>query len=332
MLWSGYTLEAADLPKIPPLGDWQMGAGVAGAKDISGARCAPPRKGAPVCLMVSDEGRSGTVFRMGDRTIVPLKEFKFLDDKIAPGTGKKLDEADLEAIDYDRGYFYATGSHALPRKSDQEQASRFFVYRIPVDASSDSLTAAAEVSAKLRQIMQKEPALGQFVGKRASKGEINIEGLAARDGRLFFGFREPVIDGTAYVLQVSEAALFVNSDAKKGTGKSATLGPAHAKLHKLKLGPGIGIRDMAKLQDGFLILAGPAKDEDGPYSLHYWAGPGTGAQALGELVLSAKARDGKAEGLMILRESGLAYELLVLFDGAEGGAPTEYHLTRKAAP
>src|SRR4051812_47274772 len=85
------------------------------------------------------------------------------------------------------------------------------------------------------------------------EGGANIEGLAARGGNLYVGFRAPSVGGRAFVVRVAEKAVF---------------GPAAPELQVLRANLGqdasgrdLGIRDIAAVADGFLILAGPSLPE-----------------------------------------------------------------------
>ena len=55
------------------------------------------------------------------------------------------------------------------------------------------------------------PEEGPHPGKRG----VNIEGLAIKGGRLFFGFRGPAVDGTAKILAVDADALFSGADVSR---------------------------------------------------------------------------------------------------------------------
>jgi len=81
---------------------------------------------------------------------------------------------------------------------------------------------------------------------RKTDHALNIEGLAAKNGTLYFGFREPAKDKNAYVVSVSARQLF------SGVG--------NLEVTKLKVGGGRGIRDLLSIPEGFLPLIGPDDD------------------------------------------------------------------------
>ena len=86
---------------------------------------------------------------------------------------------------------------------------------------------------------------------------------------------------------------------------------------------GRGIRDLAALPDGrILMLAGPAQSQDMSFKL-YIADPATKAKAeLGTLERVTKdGTVGKAEGLTVLDVTGNRAKFLVVFDALENGDP-----------
>jgi hypothetical protein len=78
---------------------------------------------------------------------------------------------------------------------------------------------------------------------------VNIEGLASRNGRLFVGLRGPNLDGNAFVLEVGANDVF--------GGKSQ---PSYT-LHRLQMGPGLGVREIGAVRSGFLLIAGNSASE-----------------------------------------------------------------------
>jgi hypothetical protein len=168
--------------------------------------------------------------------------------------------------------------------------------------------------------------LKPYVGERKCLGSepdqlgINIEGLAVRGERLYFGLRGPVIDGAAMVLSVEMQALFDSGQAK----------PA---VTRLALGGNRGIRDLVAVQDGFLLLAGPddGKANQGiSWTLSLWDGKTSSSVVtpkllanldLSKVALRACDDELKPEALTVLQESPKHYQVLVLSDGmCDGGA------------
>jgi hypothetical protein len=80
------------------------------------------------------------------------------------------------------------------------------------------------------------------------------------------------------------------------------------------LGPDVGIRDLAPLPDGrLLILAGAASGDEFPYRI-FVVDP-TGAN-LQQLVPPQSDRPARAEGITVLEATDKEIRLLILFDKA----------------
>jgi len=148
-------------------------------KDISGAVCNPVR-----CIAVNDETNYAQAFSVGKNRIKPGKRIVL---------AEKGDEIDAEAIAYSGGTFYIAGSHGVSRKKGKERDASYQVFRV----EGDDIT----VSGRL-------PELKKYASKRLNKNGVNIEGIAARGDRLFFGFRGPSVKGQAYILETSAKTLF----------------------------------------------------------------------------------------------------------------------------
>jgi hypothetical protein len=123
-------------------------------------------------------------------------------------------------------------------------------------------------------------------------------------------------DGRAAVLSVTLDALFGDK-------------LADAKLFRLPLGSGRGVRDLAALDDGFLILAGPSADEDGSFAVYWWDGQSESVRLLTDLArLVGKKGKRKAEALLPLDNEPSGLRVLIMFDGEKEGAPTPVVIPR----
>lgn len=289
--------------------------GFEGAKDLSGIAAAP---GGPA-LVVSDEPHAAQAARIDAtaRTVTAGPLVPLLPEGA---------EADLEgvAVSGDGRTFYATGSHGVGKKKGDLEPSRRFVFRIPSPPAADGVFGPADASAALMDWTARDPVLGPYAGRPLQRNGFNLEGLAWRDGRLWFGVRAPNLEGDAFVIETDPAALFAG-------------GATTATLHRVRIGPGLGLRELAAVRDGFLLLAGEACAEatkqipdsfaaaaDPGYSLFAWR-PGTAsAVPVGRL----PDAPGKAEGLLVLRDDEATVDLLVLFDGPAQGAPLAFRLHR----
>jgi hypothetical protein len=287
------------------------------AENLSGVACArPPTE----CLLVSDEMRFARTFAIVDKNIAlgiaaPLLSLD--------GEG----ETDAEGIAYWNNHYYFTGSHGLS-KGGEMQPSRFFVYRtpvgpdgrIPVDANGRIV--AAETSDRLRAILATNDTFKAYAEKPLTKkGEpgpsgVNIEGLAVRDDVAYFAFRGPVLAGKALVLPVPLAALF----GPQTPNPKDIPEPFHIGSTKR-----VGLRDIAAVRGGFLLLTGPEADEDGPADVRFWNGSGKKA---GPPVKVERSEGAKPEALLVLAETATDYDVLVLSDGPAGGDPRRISLSK----
>lgn len=304
------------------------------AENISGAACANPPS---ACLLIGDEKRYARAFSWSGKTVAPG------DDLVWLLPGEDGDETDGEGVAYDpvsKAYFI-TGSHSLTKpkfdkktgekKNEGEiQVSRQAVYRIPTDPQGkpairqlgQARAPEIAVSDQLPTIIAGFPALQDRYHKPIAEHGLNIEGLAIKGGDLYFGFRGPVFSGgkdhepgLAQVLKVNANSLFAAA-------------PVAAVLYPLKLG-GAGIRDIAAVGEGFLILSGPEADEPGPAAVYLWKGGAADPVCLQTI---AHGPDAKPEVLLVLKDAPGAYEVLIMSDGVAGGAPVKHWLSGSSCP
>jgi hypothetical protein len=277
------------------------------------------------CIAVNDEKKYAQFFSIFGTEIVPTHIIRLLPDTEG---GIELNEIDAEAAAFDaRGgdpeakeaFFYVIGSHGLSR-SGKFQASRFFTIRFPVQKetgeprfvpSDGAVSPEIKKTPALREVIKRSARLTDFAEKPLDANGVNVEGLAAKDGRLFVGFRAPVLNEMAYVLEVEADALFSGSVPEAIT-------------HEIALA-GRGVRDLIAVSDGFLVLAGPVGDV-GEFSIYHWTGTSEAAEHLYDLMAVA---DGNAEALLLLEESDRDYRVLILFDGIENGGPIERRVQRR---
>ncbi|MDG2126304.1 MAG: DUF3616 domain-containing protein, partial [Verrucomicrobiales bacterium] len=230
-------------------------------------------------------------------------------------------ECDFEGAAFTDGFFYLTGSHGVTKKKGKIEKSRSRVYRFKIAASGTAIESVGKST--LSNLIANDPVLSPFHRKSLQQSGINIEGLAAHRGQLYFGFRNPSIAGHGFVLEIAASALF-NSAKPDYT------------LHKIKLDDGLGIRELAALPDGsFLVLTGNAGSEANKkfpksenhhrgrgYHLFSWT-PGAACQQ----VASIPVPPGKAEALLVLGQTANQSEFVVLYDSAPDGSPQRFTLT-----
>ncbi len=342
----GLGLHAAHAEIIPASQPWTVAPpfaqGVNNKKPLtanealSGAACVT---GTPHCLTVNDEGRFAQFFTLGTGTITPGAVIGLLPAVIDNDKQKELDAEGVAYVPPEQpgapGHYYVTGSHGLSRGGSL-QTSRFFVLRFPVDATTgqptfafSADTPAPEIARtdRLRAALRALPTVGRFAEQALHENGITIEGLAVVGRSALFGLRSPCIDRHAFVVQVPLAGLF---DATTPLAASAT---------PLALGDNAGIRDLARVRDGVLILSGRSDDQRSARAersgacgrpgarplpaVWFWSGvAGDPAKPLG--TLPGVSDDMAAETLLVLSEDETSYRVLVLFDGKADGAPAEF--------
>jgi Protein of unknown function (DUF3616) len=285
--------------------------------DVSGIACAKSRGLPRPCLVIDDNVQFAQFVTVKEGELIAGETIALIDNSF---DGKYL-ELDGEGVAYADGFYYVMGSHGHPRDSrhdhDREKDAAKIAARIAASSQivrfrsdGDRATSAVERTGKLRAIIAQEPALASFVDRRLEDNGLTIEGIAVRRGRILAGFRGPMLsNGRAAVLSVAVDGVFGN--ASPG-----------ARLHRLPLGDGRGVRDLAAFGDGVLVLAGPTASDPGPYAIYWWDGESDEVRLLKDLADIVGA-DGarKAEGLLALDENASGLRVLILFDSKKEGAP-----------
>jgi hypothetical protein len=246
------------------------------------------------------------------------------------------EEADVEGLAVDDGWLWLVGSHSVKRrkpkgKSPSEVArkllettrdgNRHLLARIPIAGGSlrkkDStrraamLDATATTSALLDAVRGDEH-LKDFIAVPGKDNGFDIEGLAARGLRLWVGLRGPVLREWCCILELQ-------LEASGGELRLVDGGDGLYRKHFFKLG-GLGVRDIALLDDDLLIMAGPSMAHDGPSGIWRWkkgarAGAAADAGAVKQVVAlpQGEQRD-KPEGLTVFDQTGRSASVLVVYD------------------
>jgi hypothetical protein len=294
-----------------------LGKGGQKSEDVSGIACAKPQGFPRPCLVIDDNVQHAQFVTVKDGEIVAGDTIPLIDNSF---DGKDL-ELDGEGVAYADGFYYVMGSHGHPRDSrhdhDREKDAAKIAARIAASSQivrfrsdGEGATSAVERTGKLRAIIAQEPALAPFVDRRLEDNGLTIEGIAIRHGRLLAGFRGPSLsNGRAAVLSVAIDGVF------------GGVSPG-ARLHRLPLGEGRGVRDLAAFGDGVLVLAGPTASDPGPYAIYWWDGESDEVRLLKDLADIVGANgERKAEGLLALEEGASGLRVLILFDSEKEGAP-----------
>jgi hypothetical protein len=283
--------------------------------NLSGAACVPTTPKFTSCLIANDEKRYAQFFSIEGSTLVPRKLIRFSDADKDP---------DAEGVAYEKGVFYITGSHGRSRKTDKENKESYAVFRFSVDPTTgipgfepnDKTVIGVESTSRLRDVIRDDDKTAAFFNQPLAKGGVNIEGIAVKNGRMHFGLRAPSSKKHAVVLSVDADALFTKKDDLKPTSTW------------LELGKNTGIRDLAAVSNGILILAGPTREEAVPYTVWFWDGAGKTAKPLATLDLAKVPAGAKAEILLPLEEDNSSIRVLVMFDGVENGGAISFNLRR----
>lgn len=313
---------------------------------MSGIACPKSSSGQQLCLTVFDEG--------GEARYIVIKGDAYAIDTerviLFPGDV----ELDAEAAATDGIFYYVAGSHGAKRKDCANNPESRHVIRFRVDRSTGRglRSLAGDPNAdlvdyadtgRLWSIMASLQGLNDYVGDNmclgsqppgtgphsAGKRGVNIEGLAIKDGRLFFGFRGPSIDGTSKILAVDADPLFNNGDM-------------HSKLATITVGTGRGIRDLLVVSDGILVLAGPDDDKSNEqvgWIVARWNGQDTGdtvgqPTVLARLDLSGMKKSScddkiSPEALAVIHDQpGEPYRVVIFSDGMCDGGPLGFTIPR----
>ncbi|MFS8037789.1 hypothetical protein ACI7BZ_12655 [Xanthobacter sp. AM11] len=290
-------------------------------RSLSGIACAtPPGARERACLLAGDENDLLWSVTLTDSHIR-------LRHRIRLAAARGAAELDLEAATFaagaDGGAYYLTGSHGAARGSGAFEATRYQVFRIAADPATGLPRTGPGVvrTEALAAIIAASPELARVACRphiaceRLDRDGLTIEGLAARDGALYFGLRNPAAE-QAILIRVPAASLFP--------------GPApQAQILRVHLGAGAGVRDLVPVAGGFLILAGSGRSDDHlpvrRSTIHFWDGQSATTTALAQITSPGEA---KPEAMLLVAEStaGRPYQVLVLADGIKDGAPTLYEV------
>src|SRR5262249_34063688 len=145
---------------------------------------------------------------------------------------------------------------------------------------------------------------------------------------LYAGLRTPVASSSTFLVRARVDALFA-----PGVGP---LTKDLVETRPLRLGENAGVRDLAALSDGgLLILSGPAVDQpDVDYKIWHLPTPiwdrNTNPTCLMVVKTKAKAKDKneipKAESLTVIEQDDKSAVVVVNYDNVDEGAPTKHVL------
>ncbi|RYD34300.1 MAG: DUF3616 domain-containing protein [Verrucomicrobiaceae bacterium] len=189
----------------------------------------------------------------------------------------KIKECDLEGAARIGDMVYWAGSFGRNKDAEEKKERQVLIATQVSGQGAETKLKIVGVYTKLLDDLLLHPALKPFnladAARKAPKddGALNIESLAADGGHLLIGFRNPKIAGQSpkppaalLVPLMNPEALFIGgNDVRAELGQPMLLGF-----------DGLGFRDMAPWDKGFLILAGASADrfdqDAKPSQLFFW--------------------------------------------------------------
>jgi hypothetical protein len=212
-------------------------------------------------LNASDEDNVLRLYQLGTGG-KPIATFD-LGDFLKPEVNKRgrRKEVDLEAAAVVGDRVYWTGSHGRDKGGEEEPSrQRLFATRIEAVGSGIKVTPVGRPYTGLLNVLKAGQLKSARILAEAEKkphlaGGIDIEGLAAtRNGTLLIGFRSPLVDNKALIIEITNPGdvLKGSTEARVGTETLLDLG-------------GSGIRDIVQgsTPDEFFIVAGDLGDKFG---------------------------------------------------------------------
>jgi hypothetical protein len=198
------------------------------------------------------------------------------------------EEADIEGLAAEGDWLWVLGSHARTRpKPEKEKGARIDTRKLadlkdtrarcllarlplverdgglwPVRCDGERRAGMLKQTKNgnaLAKALRKDPLLEPFTRIPAKEGGVDVEGIAVCGDRVALGMRGPVIGKRALLLELRVRA--------KSSGKLKLDG---APVKRLLALDGLGIRDLKRLGDDLLILAGPTTGLSGPCTLYRW--------------------------------------------------------------
>ena len=307
---------------------------IAEGEDISGIACVKTGGQVRRCVIAVDEKVSAIFVTIDGKTIKQDGELKLI-EKV------KGQELDAEGVAYDSkgNAFYVIGSHGRKRTCCKDNPSSFNLIRVPIDPSTGRLDpddgsgmapAAWIAPRNILPAMQRSPQLA----KRANaclgtkppqkKGKVGGLRLPTGAGRQYRGHRDPRRHRVPGLSRARRRRHRLPAGVRpqqpvRAAAPQRCDDPDQARARQ-------GVRDLAAVADGLLVLSGPEDDEPGQAAIHHFDPKTQAITLLG--TLAGLPKKAKPEALLVLSEDAPDYQVLVLSDGVPNGSPLEYKVPK----
>jgi hypothetical protein len=322
-------------------------------RGISGMACLEPGgDGLRQCLVINDEERAAQVATLTAQALTPnsdkgLVKFVEQDGGIDNVVGtmpqphcpkpdpEKSDELDGEGVAFAEDRFYVAGSHSCSRKKGEFNRSAFLLGRFKIEGPDHirgSNQPKIEHTWRLADVLphitvHMNPEESDAARNIFDENQPNVEGIAIVKGRLYAGLRTPYHDGGVSIVSAKVDDLFAEKDKPL---KPEIVAESRSREILVRLPPDTGIRDLAAMNDGgLLILTGPTLEQPKvDYRLYRLKELNPGVvdpQLLGVLpkeMVPGKDEVAKAETVTIVGETKDKATVLILYDNVDEGFPT----------
>ena len=322
-----FIAPACAQPEVFPVVAWTVqpafGTAGEGRDNVSGATCLATPPGRAPCLVVNDSTRFAQLFTIDGTTIRP-GPFLGITSPTSPGT--VAINPNMEGAAHDARFFYVVTSRGRAGQLGQVDTD-FLVGRFPADATSPpappvpfaaNTVAGLQVSDRIRTALTAGIPVPGFAGERIDRTNAEIQGIAVQvnsrgtDATMHLGFRTPVPGGKAVIVSALVSEVFASS------------GPLNLTVTPVALGLDVGIRDLATIADGVLILAASNRAVQRRHALFLLKNNGQ----LKHVADFADPVDLKAEALLVLFDDVEFLAVLLMFDGVPNGEPLQYVVPR----
>jgi hypothetical protein len=253
-------------------------------------------------LAANDEDNSLRLYSLGK----PGPPERSFDLSSALEVDRKHPESDLEGCARLGDLVFWIGSHGRSAEGEpRDSRCRLIATRVQVQGQEVKVSLVGRPYRRLIQDLGADPRLARYhlpeAAERAPKEKkaLNIEGLCSGPtNSLWIGFRNPVPQGKALLIPLLNPSEVI--EGKRGSfGKPVEL--------NLK---GLGIRDLAQVEDGYLLIAG-SWDGRGKCLLYRWAG----GDSVPQRIPSVPLQKMHAEALVVFPGAGEPPVQVLMDDG-----------------